>query len=498
MGGERSALRNFQIFNRGQRLANFIRHLKGLRPGEKLGLVLNGDIIDSLAEDCVPGYVALDVDTAVLMINRICNDAAFAPVWTALNEFVHTAGRQLVLVIGNHDIELALGPVEDSIRRRLADGDPEANARIIFATHGGGFGCTVGAKRVFCTHGNEVDGWNNVDYSELGYLDNAMSAGRRIDPLRWVPNAGTRLVIDLMNKVKERHPFVDLLKPEGKSVLSVLLTLDPSLVKLIDLGDSFKIVRNLMSGNSEVKNLLSAGRSVEEISSDTLAAAALTHVLGQNLAQEVRGAQENASKSEDELLMVAERNVAAGMPAVTDDSSEVQTLGWTDVVSGWIGRVKPAEAVRRALQDWLGKDTTFDLEEPDPTFNQIRERVGPGVDYIITGHTHLARAIEYASGRHYYNCGTWIRLLRLTREVLSDAQLFEQRVYDVMSKRTMDALDDASIPGPNGTDIPLVLDRTDAVQISRNGSGVTSAILRVSDGKNGDDVAFKPETGGID
>ena len=61
MGGERTAGRNFQIFRRGERLANFIRRLANERPNDELALLLNGDIIDSLAEvKPSPGYIALE------------------------------------------------------------------------------------------------------------------------------------------------------------------------------------------------------------------------------------------------------------------------------------------------------------------------------------------------------------------------------------------------------------------------------------------------------
>ncbi len=495
MGGERSAGRNFQIFHRGARLTKFIRQLAGVRPGEDVALVLNGDIIDSLAEDVVRGYVALDVDTALLMMDRIAGDPAFASVWDALGEFVRTERRQLVLVLGNHDIELALAPVQTWVRARLAGGNAAAAARIVFSTRGGGFASRVGGKRVFCTHGNEVDDWNVVDYSELGDLENAINAGRRVDPSRWVPNAGTRLVIDLMNKVKERHPFVDLLKPETKPVLSVLVTLDPSLVKLVDLGDAYKVVRKLIAGNLEVRNLLSAGGDPETVPPITLASAAVNGLLGENLAQHVRAGQ--ATADEQTLLLTAERAVATGKPATAAlEAADDATLGWTDIVSGWLGRLTPAEALRRALQDWLGGDTTFDLSDRDDTFKKIIRRVGPGVDFIVTGHTHLARKITDGS-RQYFNCGTWIRLLRLTPEVLADEKTFADQVYGAFAERTMDALDAAFIPGPGGTSVPLVLDRTDAVRISRQGPEVTGELLRVLDTADGKDVSFRPEPGGV-
>ena len=66
--------------------------------------MLNGDVIDSLAED-IGGYVA--ADDAENMVTRIFNDVSFRPIWNELSDFVGKAGRALIIVIGNHDIELA-------------------------------------------------------------------------------------------------------------------------------------------------------------------------------------------------------------------------------------------------------------------------------------------------------------------------------------------------------------------------------------------------------
>ncbi len=157
MGGRKDGDEDFQIFNRGARLGAFFRHVAALKRDAEVALVLNGDIIDSLAEDEVPSYVALDAITAVRMMDHLYRDPSFEPVWEGLASFVRTPKRHLVFVVGNHDIELALPVVEDSIRRQLAGASSDAWSRIHFATHGGGFGCRVGRARVFCTHGNELD-----------------------------------------------------------------------------------------------------------------------------------------------------------------------------------------------------------------------------------------------------------------------------------------------------------------------------------------------------
>jgi CBS domain-containing protein len=147
----------FQILKHGPRLGALIRHLATVRAGERVGLVLNGDVVDSLAED-IDGYVA--VDEAPRMMERIYRDPAFAPVWDGLAAFVRAPGRRLVIVLGNHDVEMALPAVEASIRTRLAGDDDAGQGRIAFAMRGMGFACLVGRARVFCTHGNEVDAWN--------------------------------------------------------------------------------------------------------------------------------------------------------------------------------------------------------------------------------------------------------------------------------------------------------------------------------------------------
>lgn len=505
MGGERDAERNFQIFHRGKRLASFVDSLIAPSPADDVALVLNGDIIDSLAEEVVPGYVALDVGIALLMMERLYVDEAFAPVWDALARFVRTPRRHLVLVLGNHDVELALPPVQASVRQRLAGEDAAADGRITFATQGGGFACMVGGARVFCTHGNEVDAWNEVDYGRLAQLANAMNAGRRIDSSRWEPNAGTRLVVDVMNRVKERHPFVDLLKPEIKPVLGVLLTLDPGLVREIDFGKGYGVVRELLRGDRRVSDLLSAtDQDLSVVPAPHMAHALVHEVLGSNLAEHIQTAQRS---SEDELLIAAELagTVSAALPGATGTltraaapaaDQQPETLGFRDIVAGWIGRLDPPEALRRALLDWIGEDgETFALGTRDETFESIVARVGPDVDFVVTGHTHLARSIDLGSGRRYFNCGTWIRLLRLTPQLLADRARFEATAYRAFTERRMSALDDATIPGPDpGTSVPLVIDRTNVVRIWRMPGGVRAELRRVvDDDGHGTNVRTEPQ-----
>jgi len=492
MGGRHNDAENFQIFNQGARLGRFIDYVRRRRPDGQVGLVLNGDVFDSLAEDGA-GYIALDADSATGIVERLYTDASFAPVWTALKAFIQAPRRHLVIVIGNHDIEIALPVVEASIRQQLASGNTDAWVRMTFSTHGAGYTCMVGGARVFCTHGNELDPWNWVDYSALGQLANAINAGRHVAADRWNPNAGTRLVIDVMNVIKRRLPFVDLLKPETAAVAGVLMTLDRDLVKRIDFSSALPVWRGTRQGRKATNDILTAYSA--ELQVEDVASTAFDHVtyqlLGPNLRELV--ATSGRHTSEDELLLNVERTRKQPIEAV--ESDYVETLGGGDIVAGLIGWVSKAEALRRALLDWLENDRTYDVNDPDDDlYLRMESRVADSIDFVVTGHTHKARAMTYPSGCHYYNAGTWIRSLRLTKEALKDSKVFEQYLWPVLCSHSMAAIDGAEIPGPNEKNVRLVFDRTTAVGIIADGGRVSGDLLRVTD-KPAGDIDVVPEDG---
>ena len=489
MGGSKNSERDFQIFNRGTRLGNFINHLATHRKNDDLCLVLNGDIIDSLAEDQISGYVALDQQVAVNVLERIYNDPSFSTVWKALSKFIKLPRRHLIFVVGNHDIELSLPCVETSIRQHLAGKNMTAQSRLIFSTHGSGFACYVGHKRVFCTHGNEVDAWNSVDYNLLGQLGNAMNAGRIVESDKWIPNAGTRLVVDIMNKIKSNYPFVDLLKPETEPVFSILLTLDNKALENVNFLDAFPVLRDRLKGGLKQNNLLSADTdNLSAIPHESIANVAIDQLLGHHLKKAINNTTPLSTSNhsiEDDLLKETETAINQGISAseIAEEEGDKGELGWWSVVAGKVGLVDKVEALRSSLRDWLEGDDTFDIKTKDETYNRMTDRVNTNIDFIITGHTHLARAIEFDTGRFYFNSGTWIRLLRLTDEVLDDSnkEIFKNSVWKAFSSGRMSDLDQAQIPGKNGNE-PLVYDRTHTVCISDHKGLVTGQLIRVAEG----------------
>jgi predicted phosphodiesterase len=458
----------FQILRESGRLAGYIRWVGQQRPDGRVGLVLNGDIIDSLAEE-VGGYIA--ADEAVAMMGRLFNDQAFVPIWDALRAFVGLAGRSLIVVIGNHDIEIALPPVQRAIEERLAAGEAAPAGRISFSTSGAGYACTVGSARVFCTHGNEGDSWNVVDYEALFQLARGLNAGLPFDQGRWKPNAGTLFVKDIMNEVKRRYAWIDLLKPETKAAIGVLVVLDPGQVAKISRG--IPVLWEKLRGTLKLSGLLSADETgvTDGPASQKVA---LDELLGPNLLGGIQAARPVSGNSGDSMLLQAE---AALEKPRSRTAGPDETLGWGQLAWDWLAGVEKPEALRRALKDWLRGDRTFDLRDRDETFDAVTAKVGPAVDFIVTGHTHLERAIEVDARRCYFNCGTWIRLLRFSESMLEDPGLFE-KVYGVLMRGSMEEIDRGEIaPG-----LPLILNRTSAVSIRTDGDGVVGELLHVDDG----------------
>jgi len=426
MGGEPG----FQILREAARLAGFIQRLAGEAPAQRIALVLNGDIIDTLAETRVKGYVAM-LD-AVDVVDAIIERKPFKQVWDALAEFVQTDNRHLVIVIGNHDVELALPAVQRMLTARLVGDKPAARAQLEFSTTGGGYPCTVGGARVFCTHGNETDAWNFNSYEELSRLGRRVELGQRLE--EWHPNAGTRLVKEVMNEVKHRFAWIDLLKPERSAAFGTLLALDPGRIR--KLPDVATIVPAALDTRERDRRLN------EKLAAKPLSdSERLDQLLGPNL-RALRHAGPGPTTSADAMLLSAEDALGAA-PGTTAQPEETLGTGQyiIDRLFGWITKVSKEEALRKALLDWLKDDHSFDWHfDKNEDDRQIIDSVGTNFRFIIAGHTHLARAIDLGGGRAYFNSGTWIRLMELTKAMLADASAFKP-VYAALADGTMDALD---------------------------------------------------------
>jgi UDP-2,3-diacylglucosamine pyrophosphatase LpxH len=432
-----------QIFSSGKELAALIDHL-GTKKG-KIVLVINGDMVDFLAE---PNARAFDPEGANSKLSRIATDDSFKPVFDALSRFAGTPGHRLVITLGNHDLELALPWVREHFLDLLSGGDDAARGRILPAFDGAGFRCRVGNATVLCVHGNEVDDWNITDHETIRRAGRDLMQGRTVDP--WVPNAGTYLVIEAMNDIKRSYPFVDLLKPELEGVVPVLLSIAPD--KRDKIANAWPILKRL--AQDKVRRW--TGLLGEDDRIDGMAAyPPLPRRPRMDHDELMRLADDRLANSVDPILLVP------GGPAE-------QTLGAGSALWSLMRGRDARETLRNALED-LQKDRSFDWRTEDDTFHKLDEAVAPAVDFILCGHTHLERALprRKRSGL-YLNSGTWVRLIKLEKNVLTDQQAFNA-VYDALAAGTMQALDDFP---------ELVVRRNTVIAVRPDGSGSRGELLR--------------------
>ena len=439
----------FQIFASGSELAWLADSVR-LSPAKGLAaLLVNGDFIDFLAEEPARAF---DPDGAAAKLSRVMADAAFKPAFDAMARLLATPNRLLIVNLGNHDLELALPWVRSRLVAALCGQDTAARARLLLVTDGTGVLATVGRARVLCQHGNEIDAWNVTDHERLRRIARDGQYGKPAEP--WSPNAGSQLVVEVMNQVKASYPFVDLLKPETQAVVPILSALNPALLKRMqELGavaartatDLVRMRTGFLGADDEGGPVVVAGEQ----------------------APVWRGPAPGASA---QLLMEqAEQAFQAGTtPISLVRATQAEQLGLWQAAWDWM-RGQPRHEVLREALEFLDQDRSFDPSAPDDTFRQFDSRVAPEIDLLLTGHTHLARSLKRSRGDgHYFNSGTWARLMRVAPEVRRDKERFKQ-LFELLGRARMADLDQQ--PG-------LVMRLNTVVAIWADAQGATQAELR--------------------
>lgn len=416
----------FQIFKESERLGSFCEALAAHEPHKRVGLVLAGDILDSLPFLPPGTYLAPDPAALVHRIARL-----FAPVFDGLRRFVGKPRRELWILTGNHDVELALPEGQDALLELLCASEA-ARGRVRFRVNGTGLRCRVGERTVLVTHGNEADSWNQVDYESLRQVAHARALGQIDAQDHFRANPGTRLVIDAMNAVKRDHPFVDLLKPETEACLKVLMALYPGeLVGRIPSG-----ARAFAAKWRQPPFVLGA----ETARTPDAAPDVLSEALGR-LARPARADAEDLERRVD-------RYHADDVDPLTLVSDEGATLGLGGFFADQATGASRAVALRDALISWLGDERHWRFDDRDEVCREVLDHVGPGVDVVVTGHTHLARHFVEPGRLVYVNTGTWARLIRLCVADLNRAAEPElETLLRALESRDMATLDTSQFGG---------------------------------------------------
>ncbi|MFZ6801264.1 metallophosphoesterase [Undibacterium sp. Di24W] len=468
----------FQIFGSQAEMIWLIQHLTQLDSDQQIGLVINGDFIDFLAEAPSRHF---DPDGAIKKLERVAlQDPTFGPIFKELKIFLSTPNRKLIINLGNHDLELTLPWVRERLIEILTDNNEQARARLNMIFDGSGVFANVGNKSVLCVHGNEVDAWNPADFEKLRQISRDYQFGRPVE--NWIPNAGSKMVIDVMNPVKRNYPFVDLLKPEAEGVVPTLLACDPKQLSNLDsvLGLAGAAGSWLQTKISKPRGMLGEEReNVAAAGSVAGNSTGLTQALiNRNFPSNGRSISTGNIAGSDaaNMLLAAEQQTLSGVnPLNLVQGKQAEQLGGLGAFISWLKDKSPSEVLREAL-DKLDEDRSFDPTAIDETFTSLDKEVQGNIDYLIAGHTHLERALKRQKGNGYYfNSGTWARLIKIEPATRQSPEKFKA-LFDILKSGTMAKLD--ATPG-------LISKFCTVVAIVNDGHGVLGELRHVTSNASG-------------
>ncbi|NNG23188.1 metallophosphoesterase [Telluria aromaticivorans] len=198
-------------------LGQFIEQLPGRTGNADSQLIIAGDIVDFLAEEPFEAFTS-DPASAERKLNTILERTS--PIWDALQEYVNKRHGALTLLLGNHDVELAMPTVRQVLLNRLGEG----RVHLIYDNEA----FTLGPLLI--EHGNRYDEWNAVPHDALRRVRSQLSRRQPINP-PFPAMPGSRMVEELVNPLKQQYAFVDLLKPEDAALLPVLIALGAGGIK---------------------------------------------------------------------------------------------------------------------------------------------------------------------------------------------------------------------------------------------------------------------------
>lgn len=447
------------LFDAGEKFTDWMTNcvLVQCRDQRSLGLVINGDMFDFLAE---PGATYFNPQAAQSAVGRIAADNRYQPVFKSLKSFLNSnnAKTQLAITLGNHDLELCDKDVQRAVETSLGlkpqSQLPPEQQKLRWSLTADGYRCRVGKRVVLCQHGNAGDAWNRVDDRELQRTIE-LHANGRVEG-HWIPNGGTQLVIDVLNPVREDWPFAQILKPEDLRLIVTLLCVDPT--QRSRLRKAVKSWGTMRGGLAErvtswflappLRHRKNGRRVSQRMLAEELANATLGRGLFRNPhdpAQMLRIAHEQVELAWSQNERNQGRPGIVGSNVLSVDSHrgphQPRLLDATDAAWAIAQGADRIEVLRQYL--WRVKpDREFDVKNPtDTVYQYYREQKLPDVDWVVTGHTHYPRSdlpLPHSDKKaRYFNAGTWARMMTIPQTVVRSRREFDILFNQLSERRNM-------------------------------------------------------------
>jgi UDP-2,3-diacylglucosamine pyrophosphatase LpxH len=440
--GKTDLARGFRINTHVRELSEFVTNLARRPVSRPLELVINGDMVDFLAErearadpsgsEWAP--FTIDAGRACDKLHAIAARDPDRTFFAALRGLLD-AGHRLVILPGNHDIELELPAVRRKLRQVIGV-KPGHDYEFINA----GEAYIVGDALI--EHGNRYDKWNQVNHDQLRRISSLQSRLQPIpDGIHFDPPPGSKMVAWVINPIKQDYQFIDLIKPEADVAVPLLLALEPGYRRILAT-----VAKLALEVRSQGMRTAAVPRRVSDINKS--AGDRVFHVkdigsfpteMGETFDEE-----DGEGGEEDALEQVLNRCLDGGGSAFLDSvgltaesasgAANVRSIGQR-VDRTWslaqlllarddadVGKRLPALLMAlRALE----KDRSFDLEHDGPnSYTRAADElmVKGNLKYAVFGHTHLAKKVELGPGRWYLNSGTWSDLIQLPQEILAGTE----------------------------------------------------------------------------
>jgi len=357
-------------------LADFLGWVASLRSeGQHVHLVVNGDAVDFLAEEPFQAFTA-DEAEAERKLGTIFERTG--AVWKAFGDVVRS-DAEVTFLLGNHDVELALPRPRTLLRKTLGSGRVD----LLFDNSA----LRVGSK-VLIEHGNRYDGWNAIRHNTLRQIRSSVSRDEK--PPAFPDPAGSRLVVEVMNRLKRELRFIDLLKPETEAALPLIAALRPLEYKTL-------------------KQLRKYKREAEKVAY-----------------------REDGVPKHTELIAGKDDEIGEKMRDFAEAGGiDTEQISYGGTAMGLLERwaVKRLKGDSRdaelkiayeALEIFFAANfTAFDTQMELPEYMRpLNAAVNRGFRTISYGHTHLAKRMAITAGGTYLNTGTWAELMAVPRGIL--------------------------------------------------------------------------------
>jgi len=223
-----------------------------------------------------------------------------------------------------------------------------------------------------------------VNHGELRQVRSQLS--RSETPSAFAAQPGSELVARVMNPVKKKFSFVDLLKPETGGVLPILAVLDPGLWHEVGPAMRQRVTawcrgRFTKEGLPERTDYIAASFPDKVITTKS-----------QELPENLRAGLDAADATLDNSL------TRGAQVSLTKDIA----------VAGLL----------KAFRSWRRKaDITFSVEHEDDEYLKPAHEHAKHFRVVVFGHTHLPKRIDLGGGALYLNTGTWADVMRIPAAV---------------------------------------------------------------------------------